>query len=214
MDRKLLHVVVCAALSGSTALAAGSTDVDYGATVVTGFDSNPLRVSKVIASEPGIFGQLRLDGGLKHPLGPAFSFFANGEIRGRFHDAAMRNADFGSGRATVGLQLAPRNAPRFLLAAGARYAAVRRTYTDRATGQIYEVRSNPDPDPPSTVEIGDRLVMATCGAYGISRAANYNTRRLPAEVWVEDGSAHVIRRRQSYADLARDYVDPDRPGEA
>jgi hypothetical protein len=69
----------------------------------------------------------------------------------------MRNADFGSGRATVGLQLAPRNAPRFLLAAGARYAAVRRNYTDRATGQIYEVRSNPDPDPPSTVEIGDRL---------------------------------------------------------
>lgn len=55
-------------------------------------------------------------------------------------------------------------------------------------------------------EVGDRLLMATCGAYGISRAANYNSRPIPAEVWVEDGEARLIRRRQSVADLSQWYV--------
>jgi diaminopimelate decarboxylase len=55
------------------------------------------------------------------------------------------------------------------------------------------------------LEVGDRLVMLTCGAYGLSRAANYNSRPIPAEVWVEGGQARVIRRRQSLADLSRWY---------
>lgn len=56
-------------------------------------------------------------------------------------------------------------------------------------------------------EVGDLLVMATCGAYGLSRAANYNTRPIPAEVWVEEGEVRRIRRRQTVAELAQWYED-------
>lgn len=55
--------------------------------------------------------------------------------------------------------------------------------------------------------VGDRLLMATCGAYGLSRAANYNSRPIPAEVWVEGGEARLIRRRQQVTELSQWYVD-------
>lgn len=56
------------------------------------------------------------------------------------------------------------------------------------------------------LELGDLLVMGTAGAYGLSRAANYNSRPIPAEVWVEDGVPRLIRRRQTVAELSAWYV--------
>lgn len=56
------------------------------------------------------------------------------------------------------------------------------------------------------LEVEDRLVMFTCGAYGLSRAANYNSRPIPAEVWVEAGQVRLIRRRQGLDDLSQWYV--------
>ncbi len=56
------------------------------------------------------------------------------------------------------------------------------------------------------LEPGDRLLMANCGAYGLSHGSNYNSRPLPAEVWIENGAPRVIRRRQTVSDLSAWYV--------
>lgn len=48
---------------------------------------------------------------------------------------------------------------------------------------------------------GDLLAIFSAGAYGFSMASNYNARPLPAEVMVDGGTAHLIRKRQSYEDL-------------
>jgi diaminopimelate decarboxylase len=48
---------------------------------------------------------------------------------------------------------------------------------------------------------GDLLAMDNAGAYGSSRAANYNSRPIPAEVLVTGGEARLIRRRQTLDDL-------------
>jgi diaminopimelate decarboxylase len=50
---------------------------------------------------------------------------------------------------------------------------------------------------------GDVLAIRDTGAYGHAMASNYNFRPRPAEVLVEDGAARVVRRRESYEDLAR-----------
>ncbi|HSV96879.1 MAG TPA: diaminopimelate decarboxylase [Spirochaetota bacterium] len=51
-------------------------------------------------------------------------------------------------------------------------------------------------------EQGDYLAVMSAGAYGMSMASRYNTRRLPAEVMVgTDGSARLIRRRETYDDM-------------
>ena len=51
------------------------------------------------------------------------------------------------------------------------------------------------------VEVGDAIAIFDTGAYGIVMASNYNRRRLPAEVLVDEGRWQLIRRRQSYDDL-------------
>ncbi len=50
---------------------------------------------------------------------------------------------------------------------------------------------------------GDLLAIMDCGAYAASMASLYNSRPLAAEVMVEDGSARLVRRRMSLADLSR-----------
>ena len=52
-------------------------------------------------------------------------------------------------------------------------------------------------------EPGDVLAVETAGAYGFSMASNYNSRRRPAEVLIENGEAIVIRRRETTDDLMR-----------
>ena len=53
---------------------------------------------------------------------------------------------------------------------------------------------------------GDRLALLEAGAYGFSMASHYNAHPLPAEVLVEGTSHRLIRRRETYADLARAEV--------
>ena len=50
---------------------------------------------------------------------------------------------------------------------------------------------------------GDLLAIRDVGAYGFSMSSNYNFRGRPAEVWVENGSSRVIRRREQFDDLVR-----------
>jgi diaminopimelate decarboxylase len=53
------------------------------------------------------------------------------------------------------------------------------------------------------VEVDDLIAVLDAGAYGFVMASNYNRRRMPAEVLVDDGGWRIIRRRQSYDDLFR-----------
>lgn len=51
--------------------------------------------------------------------------------------------------------------------------------------------------------VGDLLVIERAGAYGFVMASNYNSKPMPAEVLLRDGTSHLIRERQSFADLIR-----------
>lgn len=50
---------------------------------------------------------------------------------------------------------------------------------------------------------GDLIAFCDAGAYGFSMASHYNARLLPPEIVVENGSAHIVRERQSFEDLVR-----------
>ena len=58
------------------------------------------------------------------------------------------------------------------------------------------------------LERGDLLALMSAGAYGFSMASNYNSRTRPPEVLVRGGEQHVIRERESTADLMRGEVVP------
>ena len=52
---------------------------------------------------------------------------------------------------------------------------------------------------------GDLLAVPASGAYQLSMASNYNAALRPAVVWVENGQARLVQRRETVADLwARD----------
>ena len=50
---------------------------------------------------------------------------------------------------------------------------------------------------------GDLLAVNGAGAYGFSMSSNYNTRPRAAEILVDAGQAHLVRRRESMDDLLR-----------
>ena len=50
---------------------------------------------------------------------------------------------------------------------------------------------------------GDLLAVPASGAYQLSMASNYNAALRPAVVWVEEGQARLIQRRETAADLLR-----------
>ena len=59
-------------------------------------------------------------------------------------------------------------------------------------------------------EIGDFLVIEQAGAYAFAMSSNYNSKPLAAEVLVEDGVPHLVRRRQSFEDMIRGESIPAR----
>lgn len=58
-------------------------------------------------------------------------------------------------------------------------------------------------DLPDTAQTGDILVMYSTGAYGYSMASNYNRAGKPAVVFVKDGKARIVLRRENYEDQLR-----------
>ena len=60
------------------------------------------------------------------------------------------------------------------------------------------------------VQEGDLLAIMSAGAYGFVMGSNYNSRPLPAEAFVRGDKVALIRKRQTWEDLVRDEVDPDR----
>ncbi len=59
-------------------------------------------------------------------------------------------------------------------------------------------------------EVGEYLVIECAGAYGFVMSSNYNSKPMAAEVLVQDGQAHLIRRRQSFEDLISGEKIPGR----
>ncbi len=53
----------------------------------------------------------------------------------------------------------------------------------------------------ASVSPGDIIAIPVCGAYSIPMWSNYNALPRPAIVMVDQGEAHLIRRRESYQDL-------------
>lgn len=47
----------------------------------------------------------------------------------------------------------------------------------------------------------DLIAIMQAGAYGTSMSSNYNSRLRPAEIAIENTTMHIIRDRESYADL-------------
>ncbi len=56
---------------------------------------------------------------------------------------------------------------------------------------------------------GDYLAMMSSGAYGFSMSSNYNSRRRPAEVLVDNGKVFEIRKREDFSDLIKGECVPD-----
>lgn len=57
------------------------------------------------------------------------------------------------------------------------------------------------------VREGDVLAFHNAGAYGFSMSSNYNSRFRPAEVFIYNGKAHLIRKRETIDDLLRNQVE-------
>nr|AGC72376.1 diaminopimelate decarboxylase [uncultured bacterium A1Q1_fos_15] len=58
-----------------------------------------------------------------------------------------------------------------------------------------------DAQVPETLDVGDLLATPVTGAYGHSMGSNYNKVTRPAVVFVADGQARLVIRRETYADL-------------
>ena len=58
---------------------------------------------------------------------------------------------------------------------------------------------------------GDLLAVGASGAYTLSMESNYNLAQRPAVVFLRDGHARLVRRRQTYADLMALDVWPEPP---
>ena len=51
--------------------------------------------------------------------------------------------------------------------------------------------------------------MPVTGAYGYSMASNYNRLPRPAVVFVREGTARLVSRRETYEDLVHLDIGPD-----
>ncbi|MGH2599583.1 MAG: diaminopimelate decarboxylase [Dehalococcoidia bacterium] len=56
------------------------------------------------------------------------------------------------------------------------------------------------------LESGDILAVPASGAYAPAMASNYNAALRPAVVFVRDGAARLVRRRETYEDLLRTEI--------
>jgi diaminopimelate decarboxylase len=56
--------------------------------------------------------------------------------------------------------------------------------------------------------VGEYLIIECAGAYGFVMSSNYNSKPMAAEVLIQDGEPHLVRKRQTYADLFRDEQIP------
>ena len=56
---------------------------------------------------------------------------------------------------------------------------------------------------------GDQIALMSAGAYGFVMSSTYNSRPLLPEILVDGDRAHVVRKRQTYADLVKGEAIPE-----
>jgi diaminopimelate decarboxylase len=66
----------------------------------------------------------------------------------------------------------------------------------------------PDGYLPADVKVGDLLATPVTGAYGYAMASTYNRATRPAVLFVADGKARLVLRRETYEDLSSLDVAP------
>jgi diaminopimelate decarboxylase len=54
---------------------------------------------------------------------------------------------------------------------------------------------------------GELIAVPMSGAYQLSMSGNYNGARRPAVLWLEEGKAQLIQRREAPEDLLRRDVE-------
>ena len=59
---------------------------------------------------------------------------------------------------------------------------------------------------PAEVQPGEVLALLNSGAYSLAQMFHYNGRPLPAAVMIDNGKAHLIRRRDTYEDLVTNDI--------
>ena len=55
-------------------------------------------------------------------------------------------------------------------------------------------------------EIGDIVAVSSTGSYNYSMASNYNRITRPAVVFVKDGNARIVVKRETYEDLIKNDI--------
>ena len=56
------------------------------------------------------------------------------------------------------------------------------------------------------VNEGDTLAFLNAGAYGFTMSSHYNSRFRPAEVLIQNGKAHLIRKRETMEDILNNQI--------
>ncbi len=79
--------------------------------------------------------------------------------------------------------------------------APRTTRTYDVVGPVCESGDFLGRDRELGIEAGDLLAVVSAGAYGFAMSSNYNTRPRAAEVMVDGSRFHVVRRRETVAEL-------------
>lgn len=79
--------------------------------------------------------------------------------------------------------------------------SAREAHTYDVVGPVCESGDFLGRDRRLAVSSGDYLAIASAGAYGFTMSSNYNTRPRAAEVMVEGETIHVVRRRETIAEL-------------
>ena len=100
---------------------------------------------------------------------------------------------------------------------GARYSALPVSNPDReATGPAWFggpycesgdilIEDLPMPE----IQPGELIAIPVSGAYHLSMGSNYNGARKPAVIWLQEGQAHLIQRRETVEDLVNRDIDFD-----
>jgi diaminopimelate decarboxylase len=68
-------------------------------------------------------------------------------------------------------------------------------------------------DRPLTLAEGDLLAIRTAGAYAMAMSSNYNARPRACEILVDGDAAHLVRRRETFAEtIAHETRLPPKSG--
>jgi diaminopimelate decarboxylase len=117
-------------------------------------------------------------------LDAGFNNLARPILYGAYHPMAICPADGKAGRAL----------PQRKVVVGGPLCESGDIFT-QAEGGFVTHRALPE------AAVGDYLVIGNAGAYSYVMGSNYNSKPLAPEVLIENGQPHLVRRRQSLADL-------------